>query len=174
MRDWGWEDRAEWTAQSGYGREEQRPRNHSGNQKAPVWGEWDSVTEDYFGTVIWEWYGERMRRLEERKQEKEWGEQVKMLLPLLISLTEEIGRTPAVEGAIQRLLGRKPKSRVALASGELVATWRTMTVEEIIDHAKAHIMAQRHPEQGEVVETRVASSGTIPQNNPFAALKGKF
>ena len=177
MRDWGWQDRAEWTAQNGYGRDESRPRNHFAvTQKAPVWGEWEGVVEEYFGSVIWEWYVEKMYRLEERKQEKEWDEKVKMLLPLVIGLTDEIGRTPDVEGAIQRLLGRKPKSRVAIVSGELVSVWRSMSIEEILDDVRARIEAVHRSsfDTAEVVETRVAISGTIPQNNPFAALKGKF
>ena len=180
MRDWGWQDRAEWSAQNGYGRDESRRRNHFGGaQKAPVWGEWEGVVEEFFGTSFWELYVTRMESMRERKEEKEWGDKVADLLPLIIKLTDEIGRTPVVEGAIQRLMGRKPKSRVAMASGELVAAWRTMAIEEILDDVRTKIEEARCASFDVVAEaptqnTRVACSGTIPQNNPFAALKGKF
>ena len=179
MRDWGWQDRAEWSAQNGFGREEQRPRNHfGGTQKAPVWGEWESVVDEFFSTVVWEWYVERTRRLEERKQERLWDEKVRAVLPLLIKLTEQIGRTPTIDGALQRLEGRKPKSRVAMASAELVSVWRSMTIEEILDDVRAEV-EEAHRASFDTTEvptqdTRVASSGDVPQNNPFAALKGKF
>lgn len=180
MRDWGWQDRAEWTAQdTGRGSASERTRRSEVNAVRPVWGEWEGVVEEHFGAVIWEWYGERMRRLEERKQEKEWGDKVADLLPLIIKLTDEIGRTPAIDGALQRLMGRKPKSKVSLTSAELVSAWRNMTVEEIIDGVRAEVEEAHRASFDVVAETptqniRVASSGDVPQNNPFAALKGLF
>lgn len=177
MRDWGWQDRAEWSAQNGFGREEQRPRNHfGGTQKAPVWGEWEGVVEEHFGAVSWGWYVEKMKAVESRREERLWDEKVKILVPAIIGLTDEIGRTEAIEGALQRLLGRKPRSRVAMASAVLVSVWRSMTIEEILDDVRARIEAVHRSffDTTEVVETRVSSVGVIPQNNPFAALKGKF
>lgn len=180
MRDWGWEDRAEWTAQdTGRGITSERRVRSEVTVSSPVWGEWDSVVEEYLGDVIWEWYINRCNQIMERRKEKEWDDKVADLLPLLISLTEQIGRTEAVEGAIQRLMGRKPRSRVAMASAELVSVWRSMTIEEILDDVRAEVEEAHRASFDVVAETptqniRVASSGDVPQNNPFAALKGLF
>ena len=175
MRDWGWQDRAEWSSQNGYGRDESRPRNHFGGaQKAPVWGEWEGVTEEYFGTVIWEWYLDRCNQIIERKEEKIWDEKVRQVIPMILEITAEHGCTDTVYAAMAIVEGRKPKSRSRAAGGDMVALWRGMSVQEIIAHTRAHILAEHSRGDGEVVETRVTSAGTIPNTNPFAALKGKF
>lgn len=175
MRDWGWQDRAEWNSQQGFGRDERRQQNHFGSsQKTPVWGEWEDVTEEYFGTRFWELYVTRMESMKERKEEKEWENKVAVVLPLIRDIASKNGCTVTLYAAMDRLEGRKPKSRWRAASGDMVALWRGMSVEQILDHVEAHLRASDCPDDGEVLETRVVSAGVIPQNNPFAALKGKF
>lgn len=175
MRDWGWEDRAEWTAQDTgrYITSERRVRTEV-TEDRPVWGEWERAVEEYLGELPWEWYVQYAKAVESRRKEKEWSEKVKVVIPMILEMYAEIGCTETVWAAVAWAEGRKPKSRWHVAGAEMVSSWRTMTVDEIIAHVRARILAERHPEQGEVVEVRVASTGTIPQNNPFAALKGKF
>lgn len=175
MRDWGWQDRAEWTAQdTGRGNASERTRRSDVTEDRPVWSEWEGVVEEHFGAVIWEWYIDRCNQIIERKKEKEWDEKVKIVVPLIRDIASKHGCTVTLYAALDRLEGRKPKSRWRVASGDMVALWRAMSVEEILAHVEAHLRAADSPDDGEVQETRVSSVGTIPSNNPFAALKGKF